>query len=142
MDRQFITTNQNPVVIIESVQGCLRLKGHADPEVAAKASETEDLRMETREGEIVLSSQSELSVRVPRQATVRVQTVHGDATFKALDGNLELDTVHGDLSLRGVGPTRINHVHGDLSAKNVGGDLVIHRVEGDAAARDIQLHRQ
>jgi hypothetical protein len=138
MDRQFITTNESPIVVIESVQGDLRLKGHADPEVAAKASETEDLRMETREGEIVLSSQSDLSVRVPRQATVRVQTVHGDATFKALDGSLELDTLHGSLSLRGVGPTRINQIHGDLSAKNVGGDLVIHRVEGDAAARDIQ----
>ncbi len=138
MDRQFIPTNESPVVIIESVQGDLRLKGHADLEVAAKASTVEDMRMETRDGQIVLNSQSELSVRVPRQATVRVQTVHGDATFKALDGLLEVDTVHGDLALRGVGLTHINQVHGELSAKNVGGDLVIHRVEGDAAARDIQ----
>ena len=138
MDRQFIPTDESPVVVIESVQGDLRLKGHADQEVAAKASTVEDLRMENRDGQIVLNSQSELSVRVPRQATVRVQTVHGDATFKALDGILEVDTVHGDLVLRGVGGTRINQVYGELSAKNVGGDLVIHRVDGDVAARDIQ----
>ena len=50
MDRQFITTDESPVVVIESVQGDLRLKGHADLEVAAKASTVEDLRMETRDG--------------------------------------------------------------------------------------------
>jgi hypothetical protein len=138
MDRQFLTTNESPVVVIEVVQGDLRLKGHADLEVAAKASETEDLRIETRDGEIILRSQSDLSVRVPRNATVRVQTVHGDVTAKALDGSLELDTIHGTLSLRGVGPTHINRVQGELSAKNVGGDLLIASIEGNADVRDIQ----
>jgi hypothetical protein len=138
MDRQFITTNEKPIVVIELVQGDLRLKGHADLEVAAKASEAEDLSMEQSGDQVVLRSKSDLSVRVPRQATVRVQTVHGDATLKALDGSLEIDTVQGELSLRGVGPTHINRVHGELSARNISGDLVVVAVEGNAEVRDIQ----
>ena len=138
MDRQFVTTHENPVVVIETVQGDLRLKGHIDLEVAAKASETEDLSLEQRGDEIVLSSKSDLSVRVPRNATVRVQTAHGDATFKALEGSLDIDAVHGNLTLRSVGPTHLKRVYGDLSAKNIGGDLAIAAVEGDVEARDIQ----
>lgn len=138
MDRKFITTNENPLVVIEVVQGDLRLKGHLDLEVAAKASEVEDLILEQQDNAIVLKSTSDLSVRVPRSATVRVQTAHGDTTIKALEGSLDIDTVHGDLTLRGVGPTSLNRVHGELSAKNIAGNLMIKAVEGNADVRDIQ----
>jgi hypothetical protein len=138
MDRKFITTNESPLVIIEEVQGDLRLKGHLDLEVAAKASEVEDLSLEQQDNAIMLKSRSDLSVRVPRRATVRVQTAHGDVTIKALEGSLDIDTVHGDLTLRGVGPTHLNLVHGELSAKNVSGDLFVQTVESDVDARDIQ----
>ena len=138
MDRQFITTSENPVVVIEAVQGDLRLKGHLELEVAAKASDANDLSLVQREDAIVLNSRGDLSVRVPRNATVRVETAHGDATFKALEGVLEIDTVHGELTLRGVGSTHINQVHGELSAKNIAGDLLVAAVEGDVDARDIQ----
>jgi hypothetical protein len=138
MDRQFITTSENPVVVIESVAGDLRLKGHTELGVYAKGSEAEDITLEQRGDEIVLTSHGDLSVRVPRKATVRVQAAHGDATFKALEGGLEIDAVHGDLTLRGVGSTHLNQVYGELSAKNVSGDLVIVAVDGDADVRDIQ----
>ena len=138
MDKQFVTTHESPIVVIESVQGDLRLKGHDDLEVVAKASSVEELSIEQRGDEIVLRSQSDLSVRVPRQATVRVITIHGDASFKALDGSLEIDTIHGDLTLRGVGPTNLKQVHGELTAKNVSGSLTIETVDGNAAVRDVQ----
>ena len=138
MDRLFVTTNESPVVVIELVQGDLRLKGHADLEVAAKASSAEDLSLEQRGDEVVISSQSDLSVRVPRQATVRVISVHGDAVVKALDGSLEMETINGELALRGVGPCNIKQVDGELAARNIGGDLTLGTVNGNVEARDIQ----
>lgn len=138
MDRQFITTSENPVVVIETVQGDLRLKGHSELGVFAKGSEAEDITLEQRGDAIVLTSRGDLGVRVPRNATVRVLAAHGDATFKALEGSLEIDTVHGELTLRGVGTVHINRLHGELSAKNIAGDLAIVAMDGDADVRDIQ----
>jgi hypothetical protein len=138
MEKKFVTTQGSPNVLIEVVQGDLRLKGQEELEVVAKASSAEDLSLETRGEQIVISSQGDLSVRVPLNAQVSILTVHGNATAKALDGNLLFDTVHGDLTLRGVGPTQVNVVHGELAAKNIGGDFVINRIEGDAEVRDIQ----
>ena len=138
MDKQFVTTSESPHVLIETAQGNLRLKGHDDLEVVAKANKAEELSIEQRENEIVIRSQSDLSVRVPRQASVIIKTVQGEASFKGLDGSLEIDTVQGHLTLRGVGLTRVNQVQGELSAKNVGGDLLIKTVAGNATVRDVQ----
>jgi len=138
MDKQSITTGATPTVVIEQVQGDLRLKGHADLEVTAKASAAEELFLEQRDEEIYIRSESDLSVRVPLEAHVRVQTVHGEATIKALDGQLEIDTVHGNLSLRGVGPAQVNIVHGELAARNIAGDFSISSVQGNSEVRDVQ----
>jgi hypothetical protein len=138
MDKKFVPTNETPTVIIEA-HGDLLLKGQDEPaEVTVKCDTPEDVTL-TQEGDTVsVSCASECRVRVPMQAKVQLIAAHGDVICKALDGELQVSEVHGDLELRGVGPVRLKMVHGELNARNVGGDLHIEQVDGNANVRDVQ----
>jgi len=137
MDKQFITTSENPTVTVD-VQGDLRLKGHDELQVTAKGSSEEELTLEERDGQIWVTATSDCTLRVPRSANVFIKIVHGDAVIKGLDGVLSGDTVHGDLTLRDVGETSVNAVYGEVSAKNITGSLCFDRVEGNLQAKDVQ----
>lgn len=138
MDTQFITTNESPTILVEKVEGNLRLKGQDEYQVTAKSDHPDDLSLETRGAEVMVRSMGDLSLRVPRQATVKVQAAHGEVVAKALDGLLEIGAAHGNVTLRGVAETHLDVVHGELAAKNIAGTLTINKVDGNTAVRDVQ----
>jgi hypothetical protein len=135
MDKLFLSTSDNPTVTIE-VQGDLHLKGHDELQVAVKGS-GEEVVLEEREGQVWVTSKSDCSLRVPRKANVQLKTVHGEATLKGLEGTLTGDVVHGNLLLRDVGETSINMVHGEVVAKNIEGSLCFDRVEGNMQVKAV-----
>jgi len=137
MDKQFTTTSASPHILLD-ISGDLRLKGQDDFEVVAKSDNPEDLSLESREDQVAIRSTGNCSVRVPRDAVIQVQAVHGNAIIKALDGDLSVNIVNGDLELRSVGKVNIGTVNGNMSAKNVDGDLKIDQANGDVSARGVQ----
>lgn len=137
MDRQFAATSASPNILL-FVSGDLRLKGQDEFEVTAKSENPEDLFLEAREDQIVIRSSSGCSVRVPREAVIHIEAVHGDATIKGLDGDTEVDQINGELELRSVGAMTIATVNGNMTAKNVDGNLIIDTINGDVSARGLQ----
>ncbi len=137
MDKQFVATSASPQVTLQ-VSGNLRLKGQDTLEVTAKADSPENLTLETRDDQVVLRSQGDCTVRVPRLATIHVHTVQGEAVIKALEGNLTIDTINGNLQMRNVAETKISQVNGETSVKNLDGNLSIDRINGDMNGRGIQ----
>jgi hypothetical protein len=137
MDKQFATTSASPHILL-NISGDLRLKGQDDFEVMAKSDNPEDLSLEARDDQVVIRSSGSCTVRVPRAAIIQIEAVHGSATLKALDGDLKVDIVNGDLDLRSVGRINIDVVNGNLTAKNVDGDLKIDQVNGDVSARGVE----
>jgi hypothetical protein len=137
MDKQFVSTSESPQVVI-SVTGDLRLKGQDTLEVVAKSDNPEDLNFETQENQITIHCDNNCSVRVPRDSMVHVAVVNGNAYIKALDGDLAVDQIDGNLELRSVGPTKVGKVSGNLYAKNAEGDLSIDSVDGEISVRRIQ----
>jgi hypothetical protein len=134
---QSIKTTPNPRVVIE-VEGNLWLKGWNKSEVFASCPECEDLTLEQRNDEVMLYCRKDCTVRVPLAASVQVKHVHGQATIKSLEGDLHIDEVDGNLTLRNVGMTTIESVQGNLLAQDVSGDLKIHSVDGNANVKDVQ----
>ncbi len=137
MEKQFVTTSDHPRITFV-VDGNLSLKGSDENQVIAKASSPEDLSVEQKEEDIRIRCTSDCRAIVPANATIIVETVHGDAAVKALEGDLSLENIHGSLSLRYTGPARIEHVHGELKAKHIGGDFLVERVDGNATIRDVE----
>jgi hypothetical protein len=137
MDKQFVTTSASPRIVLD-ISGDLRLKGQDEFEVVAKSDNPEDLAVESQDDQVIIRSSGNCYVRVPQASVIQAQAIHGNATCKALDGELTFDRVDGDLELRNIGKIYVARVNGSLTAKNVEGDCKVDAVDGDLSARNVQ----
>ncbi len=137
MEKRLTLSAENALVELEMHRN-VRVKGTDGLEVVAQVQDDSDgLVLEANAEGAFLRSEKDCSVLLPRQARL-VAVVHGNAAFKALEGELKIEGIDGNLDLRSVGATRIEVVHGNLEAKNIMGDLLVEKVEGNANVRDVQ----
>jgi hypothetical protein len=137
MDKKFVITSATPHIFLD-IGGDLNLKGQDSFEVIAKSDNPNELIFESQDDQVNIRYQGDCNVRVPRAAIISVTVVHGDGVIKALDGEVTIDAIHGDLELRNVGTTTIGNVNGDFEAKNVDGNLNLDSVAGDVSVRAVQ----
>ena len=71
---------------------------------------------------------SNLTITLPRSASVNVNTAHGDVSVTGLNGNVEATVSHGDFQAASIGGT----VHEHLVGK--GGSVSAHQIDGDFSA--------
>ena len=76
-------------------------------------------------------------MRVPKGASVSIQSISGDASIRGLMGNIELKEISGDLSMRDVNSTTIEAVHADFSLRGAKGNLSIRKADSDVSVRDV-----
>ena len=137
MEQRFTLSSDTALVVLH-IHGNLRVKGNGGLEVIAESKHTDsELVLEPTADGVVVRCSEDCSVLVPQKARLQA-VVHGNAAFKALQGELKLETIHGNLDLRGVGPTFVEVLHGNLEAKDILGDLQITKLEGNANIRDVQ----
>ncbi len=133
---QSVFVGSNPKIRIESVGGDLSVVGWDGNDLLMKGDE-EEIRFE-QTGEVVsVSSSDDLSLRVPRGASLEFTMIGGDASIRGIAGGCELKEVSGDISMRDVGAVSIDTIHGDLSMGSAKGDVYLKNIHGDASIRDI-----
>lgn len=137
MKQHIISTGPTPQIIASVIMGDLHVKGWDEAQVQVDA-DPDELNLEQEAGAIRLECQGDCSLRLPQDATLSVDSTHGDVVVKAIQGSITFQEVHGSLTLKGVGPTRAGTVHGELMAKDVAGDLSVEIVQGNASLRDIR----
>jgi len=85
------------------------------------------------------SGRTNLTITVPKSASVNVTTGHGGLTVAGLTGNVDAELQHGDMEATGIQ----GHVHahmannGDFSAHDIGGDVTVEGNGGDLTLSDI-----
>jgi hypothetical protein len=137
---EFIITPSTPApeIVVSSCLGDLRILGWERAEVRVEVKgDMSNVSAEQQNGRVAVSSQADLTLRVPHASSVTVGAVHSDARVKEVTGRVLIEAVHGDLVLRDVGPAQVGIVHGDLAAKEVAGSFDVNLVQGDAAVRSI-----
>ena len=137
MDRILLATGDKPEIVIETVGGDLRLTGWERGEFLAEANQDRSLYAEAGEERLTFRADADCSLHVPRQATLRIKHVGGDARLKALDGEAVVDFVGGDVELRQTGAARLGQVGGDVRARKVRSALILSNVGGDVSARGV-----
>jgi hypothetical protein len=89
-----------------------------------------------------------VQARVPHGAGVKVKTASADTELRGHFGEVEVNTVSGDLRARGEiaeratvkavsGDVDLEQVHGDVSVQTVSGDLRARSVAGSADAKSV-----
>jgi hypothetical protein len=131
-----ISAGRTPTIKIDSIGGDLSLVGWEGDDVLVKADDDE-IRF-TQDGDMVqLSCDDDLSLRVPKGASVFIANVGGDASIRGVIGTIELKDVSGDLSMRDVHAVAVEAVHADFSLRGAKGNLYIKKADSDVSIRDV-----
>ena len=114
---------------VEGKQVDLRLQGAED-----------DLTMERKGESITVGARTGCILTCPPHTTLTLQSVHGDLKIKGVGRPIAAGQIYGDVVLRDVGPVALETVYGDLVARQVAGDLQADVLQGDARIRQVDGH--
>ena len=131
-----VFVGNNPKIQLEKIGGDLSVVGWDGADLLIKSDE-DDARVEQTGETVSVSSGSDVSLRLPKGASLAIKFIGGDASIRGLLGGMEIQEVHGDLSIRDAGSISIDTIHADFSLRGAKGDLYIKNAHGDVSIRDV-----
>ena len=131
-----ISAGKSPRIRVDVIGGDLSVVGW-DGDILVKGDD-EEVRFEQNENGVTLSCGGDLSLRVPKGASLEFQNVGGDASIRGVQGGIELKEIGGDLSMRDAGSVAIDTVNADFSLRGAKGDLYVKNVHGDVSIREVE----
>jgi SHOCT-like domain len=137
MKQQTTPVNSKVKVMLTMVPGDLQVVGWERSELMAK-TDGNKLEQSGTGGALEIACDADLILYVPRDASLNIKSVGGDADLRALVGFTKMTGVGGDLSLRNIGPMEIDNVGGDLSLRGCSGDFYAKNIGSDASLREVQ----
>jgi hypothetical protein len=119
--------------------GDLDINGGRRGELAVKGyGGEEDLEI-LQDGEhFTITSRSRCKISCPRGTSINLQNILGDLRVRRIEGEVTIETVHGDAQLKEIGTTSLQVVQGDVRVRAVSGDLRLDRVGGDLSIRGVE----
>lgn len=133
---QTISAGRTPNIRIDSVGGDLSFVGWEGDDILLKADD-EELNVSQDGDQVNISCSDDLSMRVPKGASVFINNIGGDASIRGVTGDIELKNIGGDLSMRDVHNVIIEAVHADFSLRGGKGNLSIRKADSDVSIRDV-----
>jgi hypothetical protein len=131
-----ISAGRTPKILIEKIGGDLSLVGWDGDDILLKGDDDE--MQFSQDGEQVkVSCDDDLSLRLPKSASVIIQYIEGDASIRGVMGSIELKTIAGDLSIRDVDMVSIDTIESDFSLRNARGNLFVKSAHSDVSIRDV-----
>lgn len=131
-----ISAGKNPKIQIELIGGDLSLVGWEGDDILLKG-DVDEMKF-TQNGEKVnIMCEDDLSMRVPKTASVFIKQIDGDASIRGVMGDIELKIIVGDLSVRDVNSIAIDTIESDLSLRGAKGNLFVKNAESDVSIRDV-----
>jgi hypothetical protein len=132
-----ISAGKSPRIKIEAIDGDLSAVGWEGEDILIKADEDE-LTLKQNGDEVVLSCTDDVSLRIPKNASLFIQRIGGDAALRGVMGNVEIKQIDNDLSIREVGFVTIDSIQEDFSLRGAKGNLYVKNVGGDVSVRDVE----
>ena len=131
-----VFVGNNPKIQLEKIGGDLSVVGWDGADLLIKSDE-DDARVEQTGETVSVSSGSDVSLRLPKGASLAIKFIGGDASIRGVLGGMEIQEMHGDLSIRDAGSISIDTIHADFSLRGAKGDLYIKKAHGDVSIRDV-----
>jgi hypothetical protein len=131
-----ISAGPDPRIVIELADGDLSVVGWEGEDILIKGDEDE-IRFSQDGSLVTVSSTDDLSLRIPRTARLRIDSVAGDMSLRGVFGGIAIKNIEGDLSVRDVGAITIDSVQSDFSLRGAKGSVAVKNVAGDASVRDV-----
>jgi hypothetical protein len=134
---RIISAGTTPKIRIESIDGDLSVVGWDGEDILIKTDEDE-LTLQHRGDEVSFSCTDDVSLRIPRDASLFIERIGGDMALRGVMGSIKINEVDNDLSMRDVGNVAIETIKADFSLRGAKGNLSVKNVGGDVSIRDIE----
>src|SRR6185295_11874791 len=134
---KIISAGKTPKIKIDAIDGDLSVVGWDGEDVLIKTDEDE-LSLKQKGDEILFSCTDDVSLRIPKDSSLFIQRIGGDAALRGVMGSVEIKEVSNDLSIRDVGSVSIGTVASDFSLRGAKGNLYIKSAGGDVSIRDVE----
>jgi len=132
-----VSVGNTPRIKIESVGGDLSVVGWDGADLLIKGDDDE-IRFEQTGETVSVFSSDDLSLRVPKGASLEFTMIGGDASIRGVMGGCEIKEVAGDLSIRDAGSIALDTIQGDFSLNSAKGNLYVKNSHGDMSLRDVE----
>ena len=134
---RIISAGKTPKIRIDSIDGDLSVVGWDGEDILIKTDEDE-LTLEQNGDAVSFSCTDDVSLRIPRDASLSIERIGGDMALRGVLGNLEIKEIDNDLSMRDVGSVAIDTIAADFSLRGAKGNLSVKSVGGDVSLRDVE----
>ena len=134
---RIISAGKTPRIKVDSIDGDLSVVGWEGEDVLIKTDEDE-LTLQHNGEEVSFSCTDDVSLRIPRDASLFIERIGGDMALRGVLGNVEIREIDNDLSMRDVGSVAIDTIKADFSLRGAKGNLYVKSVGGDVSVRDVE----
>jgi hypothetical protein len=134
---RIISAGKTPKINIESIDGDLSVVGWDGEDILIKTDEDE-LTLQQNGDAVSFSCTDDVSLRIPRDASLFIERIGGDMALRGVAGNIEIKEIDSDLSMRDVGSVAIDTINADFSLRGAKGNLYVKSVGGDVSVRDVE----
>ncbi len=126
-------------VTFELVSGDLHARGWEREKISVTGSHPSiKLLKDKNSNHINVTCQGDAKLKLPGRASLKIETIAGDARISELSGAISVRDVSGDLVARDVGAVTVDHIASDLRVRRINGALDVKHVGADATVRDIE----
>lgn len=132
-----ISVGKTPKIHISAVGGDLSIVGWDGEDILIKGDE-EELTINRNDSEVTISSTDDVSLRIPRDATLSIDSIGGDMALRGVMGDVAIKEVNSDLSIREVGSMSVDSINADFSLRGAKGNVYVKHVGGDVSVRDVE----
>jgi len=134
---RIISAGKTPSIKIEAIDGDLSVVGWDGEDVLIKTDEDE-LTLQQNGETVSFSCTDDVSLRVPRDASLSIERVGGDMALRGVLGSIKINEIDNDLSMRDVANVSIETIKADFSLRGAKGNLAVKSVGGDVSIRDVE----
>lgn len=132
-----ISAGRSPKILVEHIGGDLSLVGWESEEILLKGDDEETSYRQDGET-VTVSCEDDLSLRVPKNASVTITHIEGDASIRGVIGGVEVKNIEGDLSVRDVHSIAVETVQSDFSLRGAKGSLRVKNALSDVSIREAE----
>ncbi|MGD2176648.1 MAG: hypothetical protein PVG71_02385 [Anaerolineae bacterium] len=138
MFERTIETSATPHVTIDECLGNLTVRGEPEKQITLLVPDKDNEVAWKREGEtLTLTIPASGTLICPSGTTLTAKSVLGNLRVERVKGPVVIGVVHGNATLRGVGPVSLEGALGNLTVHHVAGRLEGQDVKGNTRVRGV-----
>jgi len=138
MWKRTIESSERPRVTVRECRGSLTVQGSSDRQIAlAVRDEDGDVNLERAGDMVSFSAPADCTLVCPSGTSLTVERGLGNLRVEDVRGIIDAQVIHGNASLRAVGPASLDEVLGNLTVHGVAGSLTAGGVKGNVRVRGV-----